>query len=114
VRVAVEGVTKGVEGVTSVENQIIVEEMGPAGHAFVEVTEELQRERADAVVEARVNLALLEALGGEARDIAVVAEDGTVTLIGTVEDEVHHEDVLSRVRDVEGVEQVVDELRCGP
>lgn len=114
VRPAAEALTKGVDGVTSVENEIVEEQAGPAARALVEVTAELQRERQDALVELGVTLLLVQELGGDAGDLAVVAEDGTVTLIGSVDDQAQHQRVLELVRSVEDVEQVVDELSYGP
>lgn len=102
-----EAVAKAVEGVASVRHQVKVEAQAtktPVGDAVSHG----EREVADALLESKVKMALLSAVGESAFDIEVEATDGTVSLRGKLADSRHEDLALETAKKCDGVKKVLD------
>ncbi len=91
-------------GVDAVDNRIAVVSREGSG------MDDLSRELADRSLKARVKMALIEALGNAALDLEVSAEDGTVTLSGTLPSESQHQQAVVAAETTQGTETVEDRL----
>jgi osmotically-inducible protein OsmY len=110
-----ERVARGVEGVREVENRIRVapedgatKGAGTTSDQVAAFAEEAERELADAALETRVRLALVDRLGSDGFRIGVDAASGTVTLEFPAEIErARRGDAKKTAEKVEGVGKVV-------
>jgi hyperosmotically inducible protein len=93
-------VTKGVEGVKSVDNKMTVK-----------TTETTVGEKIDdSIITTKVKAALMGDSGVKSSDIGVVTSDGQVQLSGFVEDQAQIDRATEVARGVEGVKNVINEM----
>jgi len=109
-RVVAEGAARRVAGVKTVRNDVSVTATRPPEAVAGQTAHEVSRTLADALLEARVKVRLLDEIGQVAFSTEVDAVGGAVTLKGTVPDELRHALVLKVVRETSGVSSVMDRL----
>jgi osmotically-inducible protein OsmY len=98
-------VVQSVEGVQSVDNDLVLEQ--PSGNTVARAAGELEKEVKDAMLESRVRLALFEAIGASAVEIGTEAADGTVVLeFGMEVSKPARDRAVASVRALEGVRKV--------
>jgi osmotically-inducible protein OsmY len=106
-----EEVAKSVKGVSTVRSDLVLEGNGAGELPVAGAVGQLEREVADAALEAKVKLRLLDTAGTPALEVEVEASEGVVSLRGTVPDREHRKIVLRTARDTDGVLRVIDLLR---
>lgn len=108
-----EQVARAVSGVTEVRNRLVVAPMTPATAPLARAVDEAEREVADALLETRVKLRLLDQMGRPGFAIEVEAADGVMSLSGQVPDAERRDLAVRITREVSGVRAVNDRLRVG-
>ena len=101
-------VAASVKGVASVENRIALGN-GPATRTRA-ATSKAKKNLRNSLLEARVKGRLLEQVGENAFKIDVHAEDGVVTLRGSVPTAPIHATALDTAKGTKGVTRVVDDI----
>lgn len=106
-------IAKGVDGVAAVEPTIVVQK-DPGGTVIDKqvdrVIDKTQAEIADALLETRVKTRLVEEMGRGAFAIEVEAENGVVSLTGTVPDAIRRDLAVQTAAKTTGAARVVDQL----
>ncbi|MEM1177198.1 MAG: BON domain-containing protein [Acidobacteriota bacterium] len=100
-------VALSVDGVQKVENRVTVTAQ-PAEGAVGRRVAEAELEVKDALLESRVKGALIAEVGRNAFELEVEASDGTVSLRGNLESAEHRTIALTTVRQLSGVDKVID------
>ena len=108
-----EQVVRAVSGVTEVRNRLVVAPMTPATAPLARAVDEAEREVADALLETRVKMRLLDQMGRSGFAIEVEAADGVMSLSGQVPDAERRDLAVRITREVSGVRAVHDRLRVG-
>lgn len=98
-------VVQSVEGVRSVDNDLVLEKA--PGNAVARAAGEAEKEVKDAILESRVRLALFEAIGASALEVGTESADGTVVLaFGMEVSKPARERAVASVRALDGVRKV--------
>jgi hyperosmotically inducible protein len=99
-------IAKSVDGVASVDNDLTLE--SAAGKSTVERTaDEVERELKDAILETRIRIALVDAIGGTGFKLGTEAADGAVVL--EIPSDISKNDrqrAVAAVRALDGVKKV--------
>jgi osmotically-inducible protein OsmY len=107
-----EQVSRSVSGVREVRNRIKLSvEAEMAEPPVARVVGKIEREVADALLEAKVKTRLLEELGKVAFDIEVEATDGVVSLSGAVPDGAREKLAVKIAKTTPGVKELHDLLK---
>lgn len=110
-RVAAFGSAKRVAGVRTVSNEVSVAATPPPEVAVGQAAKKVERTLADALLEARVKVRLLEDLGRVGFSINVAASAGAVVLGGEVPDEARRGLAVAVAARTAGVASVTERLR---
>jgi osmotically-inducible protein OsmY len=108
-----EQVAGAVSGVTEVRNRLVVAPQTPATAPLARAVDEAEREVADALLETRVKLRLLDQMGRSGFAIEVEATDSVLSLSGQVADADRRDLAVRITREVSGVREVRDLLKVG-
>jgi osmotically-inducible protein OsmY len=108
-----EGVTRAVSGVTEVRNRLVVVPGTPPAAPLAHAVDTAEKEVADALLETRVKMRLLDQMGRPGFAIEVEATDGVLSLSGQVPDTDRRDLAVRITREVSGVRAVRDLLRVG-
>jgi osmotically-inducible protein OsmY len=96
-----------VDGVNDVQADI---HLVAAGSDDVEPSKDMDEKISDRMLEAKVRLKLLGAIGAPALKIGIAADDGAITLSGSVADPKLRAQISKTAKDTEGVSRVIDAI----
>jgi hyperosmotically inducible protein len=108
-----EQVARAVSGVTEVRNRLVVAPGTPPAAPLAQAVDKAEKEVADALLETRVKMRLLDQMGRPGFAIEVEATDGVLSLSGQVPDTDRRDLAVRITREVSGVRAVRDLLRVG-
>ncbi|MGE0638917.1 MAG: BON domain-containing protein [Thermoanaerobaculia bacterium] len=99
---------KSVEGVASVDNDLTLEaDASPAKTKIERAAGEAEREVKDAILESRIRIALIDAIGASGFKVGTEAADGTVVLEMPVDfSKSDRSQAIAAVRALDGVKKV--------